>query len=409
MPRLKRTRPGSLAGFWLSKRAGSDAWCATWFDRAARQTRRASLGTCDAREAEQLLAAFVVQHTAPRQAAPSELLLADACLRYYQQHARHLRGADAQRVSLAMIVRHVPAGITAAEFTPAVQRDTVRRMEASGYAYGTCKRAMGAAKAALRWAWKEGHLDRPVPFMSLPDGPGRERVLDVAEMARLWSQDMPAHVRMFLALLLGTAARPESLLELTTWQCDVARRTINLNPPGRVQTKKRRPVLPMPEWLVPWIEAAPAGHLVQYRGRRVLKIAKAFRTLRDAAGFGADVTAYTLRHSVATELARRGVPPLEIAHILGHRMPDLRTTGRYVHVRPEHLAAAREALDALAKEIGRAATRPILLSAATTPRASCVLAPQPSGTTPAAKPWKTGAGEGIRTLDPNLGKVVLYP
>jgi hypothetical protein len=25
------------------------------------------------------------------------------------------------------------------------------------------------------------------------------------------------------------------------------------------------------------------------------------------------------------------------------------------------------------------------------------------------KPRKTGAGEGIRTLDPNLGKVVLYP
>jgi hypothetical protein len=24
-------------------------------------------------------------------------------------------------------------------------------------------------------------------------------------------------------------------------------------------------------------------------------------------------------------------------------------------------------------------------------------------------PNKTGAGEGIRTLDPNLGKVVLYP
>jgi hypothetical protein len=23
--------------------------------------------------------------------------------------------------------------------------------------------------------------------------------------------------------------------------------------------------------------------------------------------------------------------------------------------------------------------------------------------------WEIGAGEGIRTLDPNLGKVVLYP
>lgn len=26
-----------------------------------------------------------------------------------------------------------------------------------------------------------------------------------------------------------------------------------------------------------------------------------------------------------------------------------------------------------------------------------------------ARGWEIGAGEGIRTLDPNLGKVVLYP
>ena len=408
MPRLKRTRPGSIAGYWLSRRPGSNAWCRTWFDPAARQTRRASLGTDDLAEAERRLAAWVAANTAPKQAAPSDIVLGVAFLRYYEHHARHLRGAEAQRISLAMILRHVPPGITAAEFTPAIQRDTMRRMESSGYAYNTCKRAMGAAKAALRWAWKEGHLDRPLPFMELPDGPGRERVLTVEEMGRLWSQDMPHHLRMFVALMLGTAARPEALLQLTTWQCDVERRVINLNPPGRVQTKKRRPVLPMPEWLVPWIASAPPGHLVQFRGKPVLKIAKAFRTVRAAAGFGADVTAYTLRHSVATELARRGVPPMEIAYLLGHRMPDLRTTGRYVHVSPEHLVAARDALDALAEEVGRAATRPTLLSAATKPRASCVLAPQPPATTPTAKPLNTGAGEGIRTLDPNLGKVILW-
>jgi hypothetical protein len=40
---------------------------------------------------------------------------------------------------------------------------------------------------------------------------------------------------------------------------------------------------------------------------------------------------------------------------------------------------------------------------------------QPPETTKAAadlgfgRDWKLGAGEGIRTLDPNLGKVVLYP
>jgi hypothetical protein len=38
-------------------------------------------------------------------------------------------------------------------------------------------------------------------------------------------------------------------------------------------------------------------------------------------------------------------------------------------------------------------------------RASCVLI----STSVDANPSITGAGEGIRTLDPNLGKVVLYP
>ena len=67
---------------------------------------------------------------------------------------------------------------------------------------------------------------------------------------------MPEHVRVFLALAIGTAARPEAILQLNRFQCDLERGTINLNPPGRVQTKKRRPILPMPDWLRPWVEAA---------------------------------------------------------------------------------------------------------------------------------------------------------
>jgi hypothetical protein len=45
----------------------------------------------------------------------------------------------------------------------------------------------------------------------------------------------------------------------------------------------------------------------------------------------------------------------------------------------------------------------------TTMRASCVLVPKRTDCNPPVKPRKTGAGEGIRTLDPDLGKVVLYP
>ncbi|MDB5369807.1 MAG: hypothetical protein JWP20_1365 [Roseomonas sp.] len=54
---------------------------------------------------------------------------------------------------------------------------------------------------------------------------------------------------MFLVLLIGTAGRPQAVLELTRFQCDLERGTINLNTPGRVQTKKRRPILPMASFL----------------------------------------------------------------------------------------------------------------------------------------------------------------
>ena len=203
---------------------------------------------------------------------------------------------------------------------------------------------------------------------------------------------MPGHVRVFLALAIGTGARPEAILQLNRFQCDLERGTINLNPPGRMQTKKRRPILPMPDWLPP--AAVLARHLV----------AGAFQTMRDLAGFGPDVTAYTLRHTIGTELAARGVPELEIAALMGHRMPNSQSTGRYIHVAPDRLVSARKALDEIASEIGRVAARPI--SPETSVRASCVLLPKPRVT---LTRWKSGAGEGIRTLDPNLGKVVLYP
>ena len=88
--------------------------------------------------------------------------------------------------------------------------------------------------------------------------------------------------------------------------------------------------------------------MVAWRGKPVKKIAGAFQTMRDAAGFGPDVTAYTLRHTIATELTARGVPELEIAALMGHRMPNSRTTGRYIHVAPERLVSARKALDEIA-------------------------------------------------------------
>jgi hypothetical protein len=146
----------------------------------------------------------------------------------------------------------------------------------------------------------------------------------------------------------------------------------------------------MPTWLRPWIEQAE-GPIVAWRGKPIAKVAGAFQTMRDTAGFASDVTAYTVRHSIATELGACGVPELEIAMLLGHRVPNSRTTGRYIQVAPERLASARKALDDMANDIGRVAGRPMF---PTTPRSSCVAVPHLSATTPAGKPLKSGAAVG---------------
>lgn len=59
-----------------------------------------------------------------------------------------------------------------------------------------------------------------------PEGEPRERVLTMAEMARLFAKAEHEHLIMFLMLAVGTAARPNALLKLTTEQIDTQRHTM---------------------------------------------------------------------------------------------------------------------------------------------------------------------------------------
>jgi hypothetical protein len=56
---------------------------------------------------------------------------------------------------------------------------------------------------------------------------------------------------------IGTAGRPQALLQVTRFQCDLGRGTINVHPPGRTQTKKRRPILPNSRTTGRYIHVAP--------------------------------------------------------------------------------------------------------------------------------------------------------
>jgi len=402
-------RPFQLGPYWLSQRPNSPQWCRTWFDANTRQTRRTSLGTDDLDAAKETLAAWYTLNGSRSREEPHSVVLATVCARYQDKQGQHVRSANIQRRNLTIILEALPLGITVGEFTLERQMEVVRKLRGMGYADGTIKRAMGAVKAAVNFAWRNGELDRPVPFSTLTEGQPRERVLTVREIAALWDATEPPHLQTFIMLMLGTAARPEAILQLTRNQCDLARGIIDLNSPGRSQTKKRRPVVPMPDFLAPWIEQA-TGPLVQWHGKPIQKINKTWRTIREAAGLSDDVVPYSIRHTVATELRARGVPELEIAGMLGHAMPNFRTTGRYAKYAPDYLGKARAAVDDLANEVAELASRPLFPAIVRVSSVSAVATPDlVDHANSIAFQLETGAGEGIRTLDPNLGKVVLYP
>ena len=234
----------------------------------------------------------------------------------------------------------------------------------------TIKRMLGAAKAAVKWAWKNGELDRPVPFLNVAEGPGRERVLSVEELARLWSAEMPEHLRVFVALLIGTAGRPGGYAATHPLPVRPSTRNDQSEPAGPCSDKEA-PARPAHGRLVAAVDRSFARALVAYRGKPVRRLRARSRPAR-CRRLRAGCDCLHVRHTVATELMVRGVPELEIATVMGHRMPNSRTTGRYLHVAPDRLASARKALDDLASS-----HRPGGIPADGTEnmRASCVLVP----------------------------------
>ena len=132
---------------------------------------------------------------------------------------------------------------------------------------------------------------------------------------------------MFLLMACCTLARPEAILDLTVFQRDRDAGTIDLNPRGRRQTKKYRPLIPEAATLTPWLDQAEGPHFVAWHGRRLKSIKTAWRKLRDDAGLDARVTPYSIRHTMARELRRRRVPLEQRQAFLGH-LPEARPEPR---------------------------------------------------------------------------------
>lgn len=230
-------------------------------------------------------------------------------------------------------------------------REYVRRRDRSE---STTRYELTMLSVAMRWAVRQDLIEK-APEIWRPEAPERrERHLSTRQFAKWFAQVRAEHARLYVELALATMARPSAILELTWRQVDWEHATINLNPPGRRQTKKRRPIVALDDEMMALLrrahEGAQSDYIIERGGKRVGNIKKAFQAA--SARSGIHVTPYTLRHTGAVWAAERGTPMAELAQFMGHD-DDATTQKHYARFSPTYLrgvstnlrAARNEALE----------------------------------------------------------------
>lgn len=243
---------------------------------------------------------------------------------------------------------------TIGELTPDAQdryvtwRRTRSAAKGRSLSNATLNRELDVVRAAIGAYHTRGLLIRKPVIKSLPKPPPRDRFLTVEEVRRMLRECRPTHLRRYVIFALNTLQRPAAILGLHARQVDLDRNRIDFLPAGALQSKKRRPIVPITATLRPEleraIESSESGYLIEFEGRPISSIKTAFRKAAKRAGLQG-VSPYTLRHTGATLLAGAGVSLWEIGGMLGHS--HQRTTEIYAKHTPEYLAGAAKGLDDL--------------------------------------------------------------
>jgi len=346
MSNTHHTKRYQVGDYWLSQRSGNSTWNRTWFDEKTRQTRRISLGTSDFEDAKTKLNDWFITNNRPENAIASDVLIADIILDYYRSHGSKLPSAASIKSTCAYWVEfHKEATVDQAMAIKEQER-FVFWLRERGFSTAYTQRIVGVGKAALNRAFKRGEI-ASMPYVlsvKVHYGAPQGRALKIEEVAKLLDH-APEHLWWFIVTLIGTACRPDAALSLQYNQLDFENQLIDLNPAGRPQTKKYRPIVKMPDILTELYLDLPFGPIVKYRSGPVSAVKTAWRNLRAECGFGQDVTPYSIRHTMARFLRSQGVPAWEVAAQLGHKSRDFRTTELYAPFDPTYLNQSKVAID----------------------------------------------------------------
>lgn len=404
--------------FWLDFDRGaggrptSSSLYIWWYDARRGRQRRKSTGTADVRVACDALDAHFLATHRPSDQDRDGYLLSDLLADYHLEHGSGRDSADAIKARLKHVQRFIDREVDAGRLDDPVTVEAIddsfverfrawllaepivaRKKNAKGEwvdgkarprAASTVEESLIQLKAALNHAHGKRRIRYVPPFKHKTraevTAPRNDRV-SVQAMGELLDYTLRGAgrygghaarllpLRRYIIAAVTTLARPDAILDMSViperaqWLRDDLRYA--LNPAGRVQTKKHRPIVPAGELLTEWLGATDAWFICYERTREgddgepvidqvaVKSIRSAWDTMRDHLKLPATWGPKLLRHSMATELRRRRVDPWELSGQLGHRL--LRTSETYAAFAPDYLGTVQAGIADVLADLSKSA------------------------------------------------------
>lgn len=370
---------------WLQperKNSNGSVEAARWVIRDGNIKRSTGCPPGDLAGAEAALAEYIAQKHDPRRnvGQPSHVLIVDVLNVYARDVARlHAR----PRESAAMIARlaswwgnPLEASRKAIGPKPVLTGFVSDINAANCHAYVTfvgatrsASRDLEMLRAALRHAQEQRVLEGTVNVTLPPKSKPRERWLTRSEVAKLvWTAwrggraangrsgegdnwHMRRHLARFILLAVYTGSRRGDVLNASFVHSvdhgyiDLERGVWTRKASSKLATKKKQTTIPLPLGLLAHLRRwrrAGQTFAVEFNGRKVDNISKAFRALVAECGLDKGVIPHALRHTAVTWAMQNGIELWEAAGYFGMTVQTLMEV--YGHHHPDHLKGAAAAM-----------------------------------------------------------------
>jgi integrase len=361
---------------WIGTEPGRNGFYRYWYDERSGRVKRKALAAVTLEEAQEELVELLGA-PAPSSRDPREVYLF-AVLKHYQDHYAEPKGYK-QMAAIRRASSLVDAAFLSflgspkvADLTRLNQRRVWAHMASeSGLSAKSIMTYMIAVRAAVNYAAvpqlvtiaeeevEVQLLDTPIAIFCNQEeiaehiggdvSKPRDYIPTYAELGRWIDAIEEEDDFRFVMIMLNTCARNEAIFDLDiSKQANHEFGTLDLNPVGRRQTKKRRPVIRMTTnlqaWFQYWGDDKP---IRQYQDTVEKRLNKMGKPTVDEEGEVTDIglgmpemTCYTLRHFMATNMRRASFPVSkeQRSKWLGHSVNEgSKTTDWYEKFDPDYL------------------------------------------------------------------------